>query len=96
MQKYLLFAKDRPPFSRFVEGKFLNFWTDAHLHGVLRRTSYQEYLKADPAWETILDLDQLSAEKESAGLRKRYALDANLIAPATGSLAWRQRCQCYT
>lgn len=57
----LLFAKDRVPFSSFTKGYFWNFWQDAtHKHGILRRATLEEYKKDQPAWEVILDFDDLS------------------------------------
>jgi prolyl oligopeptidase len=50
------------------QGKYLyNFWTDAgHQRGLWRRTTLAEYRKAEPQWETVLDLDALGkAEHES-------------------------------
>lgn len=46
-------------------GKWLyNFWRDAeHSRGVYRRTTIEEFQKADPEWEAVLDIDALS-EKE--------------------------------
>jgi len=46
---------------------YYNFWRDAqHERGLWRRTSLDEYRKASPAWETVLDLDSLGkAENES-------------------------------
>lgn len=46
---------------------FYNLWKDAaHPRGLWRRTSLEEYRKAEPAWETVLDLDALGkAEGES-------------------------------
>ncbi len=39
-----------------------NFWQDAsNPRGLWRRTTLAEYRKAAPAWETVLDLDKLSA-----------------------------------
>ncbi len=45
------------------QGKwFYNFWRDAqHVRGLWRRTSLAEYRKPEPKWETVLDLDALSA-----------------------------------
>ena len=41
-----------------------NFWQDAaNPRGVWRRTTLAEYRKADPAWETVLDLGKLSADE---------------------------------
>lgn len=44
-----------------------NFWTDAgHRRGILRRTTWEDYRRGDPSWETILDVDALgAAEGES-------------------------------
>ncbi len=46
---------------------YYNFWRDkAHPAGLWRRTTLAEYRKAEPAWETLLDLDALNqAEKEN-------------------------------
>lgn len=48
-------------------GWFYNFWKDAqHPRGTWRRTRQDDYRKASPRWETVLDLDALSAaEKEN-------------------------------
>ncbi len=46
---------------------YYNFWRDdVHVRGIWRRTSPEEYRKDKPSWETVLDLDALSAtEKEN-------------------------------
>ncbi|WP_313036491.1 prolyl oligopeptidase family serine peptidase [Stenotrophomonas acidaminiphila] len=46
---------------------YYNFWKDKqHERGVWRRTSLVEYRKAEPLWETVLDLDALNkAEGEN-------------------------------
>ncbi|MGE5175923.1 MAG: prolyl oligopeptidase family serine peptidase [Hyphomicrobiales bacterium] len=42
--------------------RYTNLWQDAdHPRGLWRRTTLEEYRKADPAWETVLDLDALGA-----------------------------------
>ena len=43
-------------------GEYLyNFWQDkAHPRGLWRRTTLTEYRKADPKWETLLDVDALN------------------------------------
>ncbi|HEV8692844.1 MAG TPA: prolyl oligopeptidase family serine peptidase [Lysobacter sp.] len=45
---------------------YYNFWKDAqHQRGLWRRTTLAEYRKAEPQWETVLDLDALNqAENE--------------------------------
>jgi prolyl oligopeptidase len=41
---------------------YYNFWKDKdHERGLWRRTTLEEYRKAQPAWETVLDLDALNA-----------------------------------
>ena len=46
---------------------YYNFWKDKnHERGIWRRTTLAEYRKAQPSWETILDLDALNkAEGEN-------------------------------
>ncbi|MRW86446.1 prolyl oligopeptidase family serine peptidase [Pseudoduganella sp. FT26W] len=48
-----------------MHGGFLyNFWIDAqHQRGVWRRTTMAQYRLPEPAWETMIDLDQLAAEE---------------------------------
>jgi len=43
---------------------YYNFWKDAqHKRGLWRRTSLDEYRKAEPAWETVIDLDALAGSE---------------------------------
>jgi prolyl oligopeptidase len=59
-------AKDRNPIGRFLGGKIYNFWQDAdHVRGIWRRTSAESYATAEPQWETVLDLDALSASEKA-------------------------------
>jgi prolyl oligopeptidase len=45
-----------------IGSHYYNFWKDKHHErGLWRRTSLQEYRKAQPQWETVLDLDALNA-----------------------------------
>jgi prolyl oligopeptidase len=56
----VLNSKDRIP-GIYKMGDFVyNFWTDAaNPRGVWRRTTLEEYRKATPAWETVLDIDAI-------------------------------------
>jgi prolyl oligopeptidase len=57
-------AEDRIPMPTFRAGEVENLWQDgAHVHGLLRRTSLESYQTADPDWNLVLDLDQLSASE---------------------------------
>ncbi len=58
----VLNAKDRIP-SVTRRGDWLyNFWQDEkNKRGLWRRTTLADYRKADPKWETVLDLDALGA-----------------------------------
>ena len=52
----------RIPFVEKLGDRYYNFWRDkAHPKGLWRRTTLAEYRKAQPAWETVLDLDALAA-----------------------------------
>src|ERR1041385_4285116 len=58
---------DRPDNIPFVtrRGECLyNLWKDAkNPRGIWRRTTLDEFRKADPAWETVLDVDGLAADE---------------------------------
>jgi prolyl oligopeptidase len=59
-----------------------NFWQDKeHVRGIWRRTTKQSYASATPLWETLLDLDAMSAKdtvkwvfKGASGLYPDYNL----------------------
>ncbi len=63
----VLDSRDRIPAISKRGSYFYNFWKDAeHPRGIWRRTTLEEYRKAQPKWELILDLDALAkAEKEN-------------------------------
>ncbi|MGO4408445.1 MULTISPECIES: prolyl oligopeptidase family serine peptidase [unclassified Brevundimonas] len=56
-------SRDRIPSPGFTrDGHVDNFWQDAdHVRGVWRRTTLDSYRSNAPQWETILDIDALSA-----------------------------------
>lgn len=61
----ILDSDERIPFVSKSGEYYYNFWRDKeHVRGIWRRTSLDEYRKAKPSWEIILDLDAL-AEAES-------------------------------
>ncbi|WP_209386044.1 prolyl oligopeptidase family protein [Rhizobacter sp. AJA081-3] len=63
----VLNSQDRIPAVSRRGDWFYNLWQDAtHKRGLWRRTTLDEYRKASPKWETVLDLDALAAaEKEN-------------------------------
>ncbi len=63
----ILNSEEKIPFVSKIGDRYYNFWRDAkHERGLWRRTTFEEYRKASPAWETVLDLDSLGkAEKEN-------------------------------
>lgn len=60
-------SAEKIPFVAKRGGWYYNLWRDAdHPRGLWRRTTLDEYRKAEPAWETVLDLDDLNrAEGEN-------------------------------
>ncbi len=54
-------SSDRIP-SPGIRGAWIyNYWRDAdHVRGIWRRTFFEEYLKDDPSWEIVLDLDKVA------------------------------------
>jgi prolyl oligopeptidase len=63
----ILNSEEKIPFVSKIGDRYYNFWRDAkHERGLWRRTTFEEYRKAAPAWETVIDLDSLAAiEKEN-------------------------------
>ena len=58
----ILDSKDKIAGVTLIGDRYYNFWQDAdHARGVWRRTTLDEYRKAEPAWELVLDLDALGA-----------------------------------
>jgi prolyl oligopeptidase len=58
-------SKERIPGVAKQGAYYYNFWRDAtHVRGLWRRTTLEEYKKADPAWETVLDLDRLAGAED--------------------------------
>ena len=62
----ILDSEDKIPAVQKLGAHYYNFWKDAkHERGLWRRTTLAEYRKAQPAWETVLDLDALSAQEKT-------------------------------
>jgi len=60
----VLDADDRIPFVRRRGDLFYNYWQDAaHPRGLWRRTTLDEYRRAEPDWEVLLDVDALAAQE---------------------------------
>ena len=60
----ILDSDERIPFVSKAGSFYYNFWRDKdHERGIWRRTTLKEYRKADPKWETILDLDELADQE---------------------------------
>jgi prolyl oligopeptidase len=59
-------ATDRIPTPEQIGPAVFNLWQDpANVRGLWRRTTPESYAAAAPAWETVLDLDQLSATEKA-------------------------------
>jgi len=58
----ILDSRERIPLVSRMGGHYYNFWRDAaNPRGLWRRTTLDEYRKAAPIWEVVLDLDALAA-----------------------------------
>src|SRR3954453_18247579 len=61
----VLTSVDRIPYPAFLGDQLVNFWQDeAHIRGLWRETSLVSFLKPEPAWRPLLDIDALSAGEE--------------------------------
>ena len=66
-------SKERIPAIQKIGASYYNFWRDAdHVRGILRRTTLDEYQKPHPAWETVIDVDALSAADHENWVWKAY------------------------
>jgi len=69
----VLDSKDKIPYVSKHGLFYYNFWRDRqHVRGLWRRTTLEEYRKPEPAWETVLDLDQLAAKENENWVWKGY------------------------
>ncbi|MBU3002816.1 prolyl oligopeptidase family serine peptidase [Paraglaciecola arctica] len=58
-------SKDKIPYGTYRGGFVYNFWQDEdNVRGMLRRTTLEEYAKAQPKWEDLLSIDNLAALEE--------------------------------
>lgn len=57
-------AKDRLPGVIFRNNSLYNFWQDkTSVRGLYRRTTVEEYKKAEPNWEVVIDFDKLAKDE---------------------------------
>ena len=63
----IVLAQDRIPLPALYGGWVFNFWQDEkNVRGLWRRTTLEEYRKAKPEWQVLIDLDELArAENEN-------------------------------
>ncbi|HET8818408.1 MAG TPA: prolyl oligopeptidase family serine peptidase, partial [Xanthomonadaceae bacterium] len=58
----ILDSEAKIPYVEKIGDYYYNFWKDAqHERGIWRRTTLEEFRKADPEWDTVIDLDALNA-----------------------------------
>lgn len=66
-QKEILKVYEDPEKIPYIEIKgemVYNFWRDQnHVQGILRRTTFKEYVKKNPKWELLIDFDKLSQKE---------------------------------
>lgn len=61
----ILTSQDRIPYGPIRDGFVWNFWQDdVHVRGLWRRSDADAYRAGEPAWETILDIDQLAEDED--------------------------------
>ena len=62
--KRTLTAPERIPYVVHKNGQVHNFWQDGeNVRGVLRATALESYYSSAPAWETVLDIDELARDE---------------------------------
>jgi prolyl oligopeptidase len=54
----------RIPYARRRDEYLYNYWRDAeHVRGLWRRTTMEQYLRDEPEWDVLVDLDAVAAEE---------------------------------
>lgn len=67
-------SRDKIPYVTKRGAYYYNFWRDdKNVRGIWRRTSLAEYKKAAPAWETVIDLDQLARDEKENWVWKGFS-----------------------
>ncbi|MFG2065014.1 prolyl oligopeptidase family protein [Micromonospora sp. NPDC048871] len=63
--RQILDSDDRIPYPGWLGDHFYyDFWQDvAHPRGLWRRTTLEEYRRAEPEWDVLLDLDELAGRE---------------------------------
>jgi prolyl oligopeptidase len=75
----LLDADDRIPMGQLHGNTVFNFWQDpAHVRGIWRRTTVTSYETPAPQWETLLDIDKLSADEAKGWVFKGASCSPDL------------------
>ena len=65
--KAILNSSERIPYVTRHGEHYYNFWRDArHTRGIWRRTTLEQYRRAEPQWETVLDIDKLAADENES------------------------------
>src|SRR2546423_13973687 len=60
----VLDSTSRIPYPTWHDGHLYNLWKDrGHPRGLWRRTTLDEYRRADPDWDVLIDLDALAARE---------------------------------
>jgi prolyl oligopeptidase len=60
-------SKEKIPFVAVLGGYYYNFWQDAeHVRGIWRRTTPDEFRKAAPHWDVLIDVDALGAKEHES------------------------------
>jgi prolyl oligopeptidase len=84
----ILDSRERIPLVVRMGPHFYNFWQDArNRRGIWRRVAVDGYRKAEPEWETVLDLDALAAQEKENWVWKAPAC----LRPPRSELPW-ERC----
>ena len=66
-------SREKIPYVSKRGSFYYNFWRDEkNIKGLWRRTTLAEYKKAAPAWENVLDLDQLALEEKENWVWKGF------------------------
>lgn len=70
----VLDSPDKLAAPQFRDGLVYNTWRDKdHVRGIVRRTTLENYLTADPKWEIVIDYDALGKQDQKSWVGKGLA-----------------------
>lgn len=84
----ILDSQEKIPYLRKYNDLYYNFWQDhSNPRGVWRRISMESYLSSSPAWEVVIDFDELGRLEGESWVYKGRCATAHMLPYLTRALS---------